>query len=92
MSLLLHNYTSCSYSVITLCMSSITLCSLGILRGLAQALLRTGEESAIRHQLGIRVQRHTESGFIGEIDSTVYGEWFVEEQVTKGWVHRLSVW
>lgn len=58
----------------------------------SESLLRSGEEGAVRHKLGIWIERHTESGLVREVDSAVHRQGFVEEQISKRRMHRLAIW
>lgn len=83
-----------SDSLIALCTMAIdlALCRLGVLSGVTQALLRTSEEGAVRNQLGVRVEGHSEPGLVGQVDTAVDGKRFVKEQVAERWMDRFSVW
>lgn len=71
---------------------NLALRCLRILCSVTQTLLGPGEEGAVGNQLSVRVECHSETRLVGQVDTSVDWKRFIEKQVTERWVNRLSVW
>jgi hypothetical protein len=49
------------------------------------------EKVSVGHKLSIRIQLETESWLVGQVDTTVLGQYFVGEQVPEGGSDGLAV-